>query len=529
MGNATLEGSHGFAFDYDMECGCENGHRCKHERHCRLQKYTICEGSKPSILAPKQIVTGHPLTVDYGYPSDKPVARVVLSPYVHGSAPDHTSYGRYTASRPGMVAGGESATLHQGHGSVTLSDLSGLPTGRYEVSLWVQGAKGWEWLVAAPTEILPHELASSEVLLDTSQNVKVEASDRLTTKALGRTPIGGKVLYRGNASCKATDLLQKHGGANVYIRAPQYCGARGANTGFWSACVGVEEGEIGKLACPHEQAVIDHISFASYGLSSGECNGNLKITDSCHAEHSLTTVSKLCVGKRECDLTASAKTFSSCPLGYRPYIGQEDKKCCKDRPDGADARVATAAVRTEYTQYQDYAVEGCELSGVSNSSSFTQCREACTGRTDCHAWQYTYNATLVAGNTICSASQSVYPPGAVPCEQTSNSTGSATACVPAGSLDKEVSEFGDCRTLCSATSGCNDFVWWSQSGLCQLFTDCAVQEKLTFDAAMNGVATSPVARGKPQGAPQRCPTRLTLSPIPRRGIYLQTPARSLPA
>jgi len=481
----TTEGARAFAYDHAMSCGCKQVNVCKSVNQCKLQKYTVCQGSKPSLVVPKTFVTGQPLPVDYGFPGDKPNVKIVLAPYTNGGAPpNHANFHTYTKVRPGMIPAGISPSLSAQHGTYTFRKLDLLPAGRYEVSLWGHGGhNGWVWLVAGTTEVLPHEMMSPEtdtvpVLIDvkahSKNSIKVTATDRKTAMFLGITPPGGHVLYKGNGSCKSAALLREHAGANVFIRAPQYCGSRGANTGYWSTCVSVAADETGKLICPRADAIIDHISFASYGLPGGDCNGNLHVTDSCHASVSMPTVSKLCVGRNNCDLTANQKSFDSCPEGSRPFVGRESQLCCINKPDGSDARVAATTERIEYKRYQDYAVEGCSIEGApASSTTYNSCKVACDGESRCKAFQYKYQSTLVTANKKCSSDSALRENGVL--------------------FDKEMQTHSNCQALCAKSSGCTHFTWWAQSGLCTLHTNCEAPTTIDF------IPSEPVTRGEEEG------------------------------
>jgi len=62
------------------------------------------------------------------------------------------------------------------------------------------------------------------------------------------------------------------------------------------------------LACPG--GVISRIEFASFGTPGGSC-GNFTIDNTCNAQDTMSIVSKLCLGKPQCDVLAEDSNFTS--------------------------------------------------------------------------------------------------------------------------------------------------------------------------------------------------------------------------
>ena len=55
--------------------------------------------------------------------------------------------------------------------------------------------------------------------------------------------------------------------------------------------------------------MIDSVTYASYGTPSGSCSTGLHTDPSCNANVSLAVVKAACVGKAQCQVTASTATF----------------------------------------------------------------------------------------------------------------------------------------------------------------------------------------------------------------------------
>jgi alpha-L-rhamnosidase len=82
---------------------------------------------------------------------------------------------------------------------------------------------------------------------------------------------------------------------------------------------GHEDGEVclqpAVLNCSSSGGVIEAISFANYGTSTGTCGSYLK---NCSGDNSLAVVEKRCLGKSACVVNASATTFAHNGAPYDP-------------------------------------------------------------------------------------------------------------------------------------------------------------------------------------------------------------------
>jgi alpha-L-rhamnosidase len=81
-----------------------------------------------------------------------------------------------------------------------------------------------------------------------------------------------------------------------------------------TTCASAPEGGMVHLSCPAD--AISKVTFASYGLPTGQCTGNggandFHISSKCNSNASVSTVQAACVGKSSCDLDVSTDTFGS--------------------------------------------------------------------------------------------------------------------------------------------------------------------------------------------------------------------------
>jgi hypothetical protein len=72
------------------------------------------------------------------------------------------------------------------------------------------------------------------------------------------------------------------------------------------------------LNCTNAGGVIESISFANYGTSSGHCGSYHK---ACSGDNSLAVVEKLCLGKATCVVNASGRAFAHGLAPYDPCPG----------------------------------------------------------------------------------------------------------------------------------------------------------------------------------------------------------------
>lgn len=91
---------------------------------------------------------------------------------------------------------------------------------------------------------------------------------------------------------------------------------RGMLSGAWDCGVlgGVcdQAGEKGAVKLSCASGTIDSIVFASFGTPVGSCQAGFT-TSSCNSNNSMAVVSKACLGKASCEVTASTTDFGGDP------------------------------------------------------------------------------------------------------------------------------------------------------------------------------------------------------------------------
>eukprot|EP00041_Stephanoeca_diplocostata_P008914 m.133318 g.133318 ORF g.133318 m.133318 type:complete len:235 (+) comp17537_c1_seq1:509-1213(+) len=134
----------------------------------------------------------------------------------------------------------------------------------------------------------------------------------------------------------AIDTDSNH--THIRMRDPALCRcvthvwAVASGLGLGQMCSDVPEDQTLTLTCPGS-AVIDAITFASFGTPTGSCGVGFVVNKTCNAANTSAVVEKLCIGKSTCSIDVSRKTFKQDPcFGVRKVLAVE--ATCKV-PQGA--------------------------------------------------------------------------------------------------------------------------------------------------------------------------------------------------